>query len=728
MRPFRLKAEVVAGDKASKVLNKITASANKMANSVAKDAKIAGSAFSRFQQRASLTGKKVRVTLNNLNARVNRVFYNINKKFGGLGALGLSFGAGYAIKKTLQTASAVAKVGDEAAKTGRLMGISAESLQEFRFAADRQGVSAEMLDKSLIALQKRTGELKSGTGSLYAYLNKTGSKALLRQLRNVKGTEEAFNLLQKAIADTKDPTQKAALASNAFSRSGIEMLKFLEAGEEGIKGLREEARKYGGVISNEAAAASEKFVDAQTNMRFALKGLTNTLGSALMPEIQKIFERITEWIAANREVVRSKIESFAKKVGSALSFLAKNAGKIVTVLKIFAISLIALKAAMAIIKVGMAGYDAALWVQEKALNKATRAQWKHNLSMLASPFTWIVIAIVAVVAAIGLLIYYWKDIVNWVKTSNNWFAKLIRAAIFPLVIAFKTLGAIFSWISEKISQLVEWVKTSDSGFAKFLRGAINGIIYAFQVMGDVISWISTKFSELVEWVKTSDSWFAKFIRGAIDFSKKLLGFLGKVWNTIKEIASYAFKVISKLGDVIDYFSGETQKELGVKIDKKTESKAIKELNLKSEDKKQEKETNILSDKTAELVKGLGINSKAIQDNTKANQQRWKGKFSTTILKDMNVPRGTSENIQKDLAVSAISKEVVNNSIQKEIIKEGKIETVKPQVVTSSGPARSSSRKENVNGVITVNVVNRTGGKFGLEIDSDGVNVVTTGNQ
>jgi hypothetical protein len=609
-----------------------------------------------------------------------------------------------------------------------------------------------MLDKSLIALQKRTGELKAGTGSLYTYLNKTGNTALLKQLQNAKGTEEAFDLVQKAIASVEDPTQKAALASNAFSRSGIEMLKFLDAGEEGIKGLREEARKYGGVISNEAAAASEKFVDAQTNMRFALKGLTNTLGSSLMPEIQKIFERITEWIAANREVVRSKIESFAKKTGKALSFLAKNAGKIVTVLKVLITSFIAFKATMLAIKAASAAYNGAMTAFSVATKVATAAQWLFNTAMLANPLTWIVIAIIAVIAAIGLLIYYWKDIVNWVKTSNNWFAKLIRAAIFPLVIAFKTLGAIFSWISEKISQLVEWVKTSDSGFAKFLRGAINGIIYAFQVMGDVISWISTKFSELVEWVKTSDSWFAKFIRGAIDFSKKLLGFLGKVWNTIKEIASYAFKVISKLGDVIDYFSGETQKELGVKIDKKTESKAVKEVNVKSEDKKQEKETNILSDKTAELVKGLGINSRAIQNNTKVKQKEWKGKFSTTILKDMNapgkvseskeiinnsqkeiikdlnVPRGTSENIQKDLAVSAINKEVVNNSIQKEIIKEGKIETVKPQVVTSSAPTRSTSKKENVNGVITVNVVNRTGGKFGLEIDSDGVNVVTTGNQ
>ncbi len=42
-----------------------------------------------------------------------------------------------------------AKKGDEIAKTARQIGLPAEALQELRFAADRQGVTSEILTKSL---------------------------------------------------------------------------------------------------------------------------------------------------------------------------------------------------------------------------------------------------------------------------------------------------------------------------------------------------------------------------------------------------------------------------------------------------------------------------------------------------------------------------------------------------------------------------------------------------
>lgn len=717
MRPFTLKTNIVASDKASKAFNKITHSAARMNEKIIKSAGFAGTAFGRFTQKVGNSVRVATVHLNNLNARVNRTFRSMKQGFAAIGIVGVI--SGIAGKKILDLSNNVAKAGDEAAKNSRRIGFSAEALQELQFAADRSGISAQESLKSFEKLSKNIGDLVANTGSLYTILNKTNPQ-LLRQLKNAKSNEEAFNLITDAISKLPTDMQKASLAQAAFGRSGQKMLTLIEGGTKGVEALREEARKYGGVISNEAAKASEDFIDAQTNMKFALKGLTNQIGIALMPKIKELSERLTKWIGENKELIKAKVAAFVDKIGKAVDFLIRNAGTLITVIKI------------------LIGVFAGLKILTTIMRAVTAATWLFNSALWANPITWIVIAIIALIAAIALLIYYWKDIVNWIKTSDNWFAKLIRAAIFPLIIAFKTLGAIFDWISEKISQLIEWVKTSDNWFAKFLRGAINGLIYAFQIIGGVIDWVGSKFGELTEWIKTSDNWFAKFIRGAIDFSIKLVGFLKKIWNTIVEIVDYAFKAIGKLSEVIDYFSGETQKELGVKVTK--ESKAVKEVKQSIDVKTEDKKPGVIDKITSEAMnftKALNDNSAAVDANTKSNQKQWKGKFQTTILKDMNIA-------QKDLAVNAVYNERNNQEIQNTIFKNKSLSTVisnqdvvdknisandKPttEVVTSGKPIRRKD-KQNINGIITVNVVDKTGGKFGIQVEGTGIEVVTTGNK
>ena len=407
--------------------------------------------------------------------------------------------SGVAIKKAYDLATGVAEVGDEAAKTGKMLGLTAESLQEFRFAADRQGVSSSTLESSFLALTKRTGELKLGTGSLYSFLNKTGNKALIDQLKNTNNTEEAFALLTKEIEKIEDPTKKAAFASAAFSRSGIAMTKVMDAGSEGIAALREEARMYGGVMSNEAAASSEGFLDAQTNMDFAIKGLTNTLGSELMPHIKAIIESITNWVTANKDIIKTNIDSFISKVSNAISFLKDNSDILLTTLKFVAGAFLAMKAGilaykgvMLLTEIAQVAYNVAGGITialTKGATVATNAskvahaayavttgivtvaQWLFNaaltagaaaMTILTSPITLVILGILALTAAVAAIIYYWEDIVKWVKMSDNVFAEFIRNSIDKLSVGL-----------EYIVEL--WGKIKNSGFVKGIGKAVNAV-------------------------------------------------------------------------------------------------------------------------------------------------------------------------------------------------------------------------------------------------------------
>lgn len=435
-----------------------------------------------------------------------------NKLFNLRNAAGV-LAAGFIVKKTYDMANGVAEMGDEAAKTSRRLGLTAEALQELKFAADRQGVSGEETIKSFEKLSKNVGDLKANTGSLFTILKKTNPQ-LLKQLQAANTNEEAFNLITNAVNKLPNQLEKASLAQAAFGRSGLKMLTVMENGTEGIVKLREEARKYGGVISNEAAADAEAFIDAQTNLKFALGGMVNTLGVALMPKIKELSERLTTWIGNNKELIKTKVAAFANKIGKAIEFMVKHGSKLITALKILIGLFVGLKVVTVGSKVATVGSKVAMLAMQAATisyniatktfsaitKTATAIQWAWNAAMSANPVVWIVAGVLLLIAAIAALIYYWEDIVKWVKESDHWFAKIIRFALKPIMWLFRKIGDIISWLIEKWREMTDWLKNSDHWFAKFARGSLATLVALLTKLGQIIGWVSKKWRELNEWI------------------------------------------------------------------------------------------------------------------------------------------------------------------------------------------------------------------------------------
>jgi DNA repair exonuclease SbcCD ATPase subunit len=197
-----------------------------------------------------------------------------------------------------------AEAGDQYAKTSRIVGMTAKTFQELDYAAKMSGVNN--LDDSLKKLNKTMADVKSGTGSLTAYL-KENDKQLLGQLKNVNSNEEAFNLLMDAIGKAPDEFTRAELATKAFGKSGQDLIIMAEEGADGIAALREEARKYG-VISNEAAVNSEAYLDAQDKLKAALSGVANELTEGLLPGLTNTITKVADFIA-NTDDWKSKLET-----------------------------------------------------------------------------------------------------------------------------------------------------------------------------------------------------------------------------------------------------------------------------------------------------------------------------------------------------------------------------------------------------------------------------------
>lgn len=436
-------------------------------NKISKPVKSMGRAISNFVRQSNKKIAKLGHQFKKLAGFMGKAL------IGGVAASAAAIGA--AVLKT-------ASLGDEAAKTSRRLGITAEALQELRFAADRQGVSSKLLDSSFTALQKRVGELKAGTGSLYSFLNKTGNEALAKQLVGAKNTEEAFNILTEEIGKIKNPMDRAAFASAAFSRAGVDMLKFMEAGTDGIAGLRQEARKYGAVISNDAAAKSEVFIDAMTNLKATIGGVGLTIGSKLMPILTPLIQRFADFWASHKQIISTGIDKFIKGVGTAFKFLAKY-GKIAfdiilflsPFLKPFITTLLVWKGLLIAIAIVTKGWAI--------------AQGILNAVMAVNPVTLIIIAIAALIGIISVLIDNWDTIVaafkSGIQSIWNWFSGLLDNPFF------RTIATIFLPFITIPALIVKHWEPIKAFFANIWDGLTAGFDKVMSIITNVINKIES---------------------------------------------------------------------------------------------------------------------------------------------------------------------------------------------------------------------------------------------
>lgn len=103
-----------------------------------------------------------------------------------------------------------------------------------------------------------------------------------------------------------------------------------------------------------------------------------------------------------------------------------------------------------------------------ALIEGTVAVWGFTSALLANPITWIVVAVIALVASVVLLIVYFEEIVDWIQKVWESFGGL--AAIMRVVknVADFILNP-FSAVITLVKDAVEWIDKFLSKFEIFVK-------------------------------------------------------------------------------------------------------------------------------------------------------------------------------------------------------------------------------------------------------------------
>ena len=193
------------------------------------------------------------------------------------------------------------KTADNIGKTAKAVGLSAETLQELRFAAAQTGVEVRGLDDSVKRFNRRVGEFATSGGGPAALAIKTLGIEIRDTNGAVRSSEAIFIDTVDAMSKMESQAQRAAIAAQLFGDDfGPKLTPLLDQGVDGIARLREEARNLGIVLSNETVAAAERAEDTFGRLDALIRG-----------QVTKAFAENADAIAdATEAMIAFVVESF----------------------------------------------------------------------------------------------------------------------------------------------------------------------------------------------------------------------------------------------------------------------------------------------------------------------------------------------------------------------------------------------------------------------------------
>ena len=354
--------------------------------------------------------------------KVNDAFAKTNsdlQKFGkSMQKVGASFAAvGGAITAALGVAvKSLANAADVADDTAKRTGLTVEAVQELGYVAKMTGSNLATVEVALRTMQK--GLTDSGTESA-AFTSALETLGLsLAELRAMN-PQAQFDALSQAIAGVADPSQRAGLAMTVFGRAGTALLPMLAEGADGIAKLKDEAHKYGYVMSQEVAEAGSNFNDNLDRLKGSLGGLAQQVVAGLLPTLNSLVKCAADVVAG--------IKGWINNNPNLVSTLAHVAASVGAVLTVFG----ALVAACG------------SWI---ALAPAVGAAW----TIATGPIGVTIMAIAGVVAGIVALWKNWGKVCHYMAQAWNTLTIVICKGVELWLSSWETALGWIPGIGEKL--------------------------------------------------------------------------------------------------------------------------------------------------------------------------------------------------------------------------------------------------------------------------------------
>ena len=392
---------------------------------------------------------------------------------------------------------------DSLFRTSQATGVG---MNDLATAVQSQAPALQNLGFSFEESTALVGELdKAGLNST-ATLASMG-KGLVSLAKDGEEPEEAFQRVTGQIGDLIEAGDTAGaidLASGIFGTRGAN--QFVAAVQNGTLSVDDMVAAMGGSsdtilgVADDTADFAENWQLVKNNAQLALEPLGSAVFGAVGEALGKAvgpMQAISTWMQENPGLTQAVVV--------ALSALAVGLGV------------------------------------------AAAAQWVMNSALLANPITWIIVGIVALIAAIVALVANWDTVTAWITEKGEAFLAWWDGM-------WDSVGA---WVSQTWDNITSWVTTKWQGLIDGVKGIGASLSSWWSDLWNTIStWLHNTWDSMVSWVTGIPGRFMSALSGLGDLGSMFAGWVGSAkdsavagFNTLVSwVTGIPQRIVSALGN------------------------------------------------------------------------------------------------------------------------------------------------------------------------------------
>ena len=377
----------------------------------------------------------------------------------------------------------------------------ARSVQQFKTDGSQMASAIQTLGASATTANVPLEEQLSILGMLQATMSGseagTKYKAFLRSA--TKGGEalglsftdannqllsmpEILDLLRGKFGDTMDAAEKMKLQQAFGDTEAVALIDLLYSKtgdlQNNILDMYDALGSGTGVATEMANAMNETEPERFERLTQRIQNVKESIGNSLLPTVndlmgagERVLTKVGSWIEQNQQLVKV-IMLVVLAIGGFLTV----AGTVVAV--VGGVGLIITKTVSAF-KILKAGFG----IARAALSPLISSVWSFTAALLANPVTWVVIGIVALIAAIVLLYNKCEWFRNLVSSILGFFKEKLGAALETAKAVFSgignvigsVMGAARDTVAEKLDNMRAAYESHGGGIRGAAAAAVEGV-------------------------------------------------------------------------------------------------------------------------------------------------------------------------------------------------------------------------------------------------------------
>jgi hypothetical protein len=221
---------------------------------------------------------------------------------------GLAAGLLSLVKATSDYGSAIH---DSAEKTG----LSTGFLSAYKLAADQSSGSMADLETAVKFFSKTVADAARGSDEAKDKLRRLG----IDPQEAIKDLEGALAKAFKTIHDAPEGIEQTSAATDAFSRSGANLITTIKSFNGDVSEMIKRAKEVGAILSKEDAEAADKFGDTLDTLSVQIRGVGYAVAREFMPQIQSGMESASQFVKDNQETFRRWGRNLSELIGGAVT-------------------------------------------------------------------------------------------------------------------------------------------------------------------------------------------------------------------------------------------------------------------------------------------------------------------------------------------------------------------------------------------------------------------------